>query len=722
MSRRVICAALWGVSGMLCLVQETVKGAVREIVPVREEPIVEPALVLSHPIDKNLPNQVLLVAAENPNDLRIVDRNYITGFSLSMRYLRRWRRDPPATGENSPSARDFYAREDPEALAAARGLGLRNLEEVDLLVASWEGDFTKTNKFLLPQRALGYASLVFALASVPNYVANNLKVTTLEEIAEVLWTFSLFDLDPWISVPLASARSLASQSPTKWLCFKENLRDLILLSQEISTEVARILREVDQMHLREHLGLAAPLQTIPRDKIEWFFLTKEFRSIQWYLYTLLAPKVENLYIYAVFIDEAVKRNSVKLVLTASPVHKPSHLSLVQLVKRGYLPQVTALAVFVDTEVPVSKQVFASILELFPQRKTVTFSSLGNENFVHRNNHLVEVLANSELARVQHGYAPAVTGLVVNYAFALSGKALTYVERSSLKKFGFYGYYPPSYAASLIASAKKHSISLFIDRLLLGESPLARRLRCLVAPDSLFMAEVSAADALPALEAIEVHLRSNEWPHPVQPPTLGRFIARHRQVRALALVEHFPFLEAHAILMLQTFSSLPRLEMLDLSKTGLTLEFFRTRFVSALSAGYRHTLRTLYLPYAERLSRLPEDVNLVLLIIRHFPRLASLRLFFNASTRLARVLPRLMHDISAVLTTNHLSPTELASNLSFRYTQRADYPNSAEYVTSKFDFAKTDPQLAFSSAFTAYEANRSTYPEVLRVLSLSSRII
>ncbi|KAI5189318.1 hypothetical protein NECID01_0513 [Nematocida sp. AWRm77] len=720
MHKRAACFLLLAVPTALCFIETAGKETV--MVTPSERKIT--TISVRQGTDKKFLDQVALVAAEDPNDMRLVSRHLLEGFSFSLKYTKMWRmhaETPDTYPRERPAAGNMYLVENTSSWKGAKSMGLKNLDDFARIVKSWKEDRAATYKLLLPKRAMGYALLVLNMASIPGYVARHISVTTLEEVAEVLWTFSLLNLDEWAGVHPAYSTGPVKPTKTKWECFKENLKDLILTSESTAVEVGRVLRETDQLGVLQAREGFMPLHIIPRDKIEWFFLTKAYSSIQWYLYTVLSAKVSNCAIYARFVEDTEDRHAVSVLFKHQVLESSKHTPLPVFLREHSTRRVRTLSIAIDTDMDLSEKILLAVLDIFPRYKTVVFTSLGNENDVRKNTSLVERVLEKEAARLAHGYAPSLHGLVLNYIFSLTGKALTYIEGMSLKKFGFYRYYPRSYIVRLLSAKKKDTISLFLDRLLTGESPFSKTLKHLVAPDTLFFTNLSVPGALPALQAIEVHVQVENWNRPYTNLSPSEFIMGNANITTLVLVESFPYTEGHTVFVFEKLAALPNIKFLDLSKTSLSLGFFKNRFSTEFAANYKNTLQKLYIPYTDSLSRLPEDTNAILLITQHLPYLKSFRLFFSTESHLSESLPLLLRDINAILTSTPLSSMALSSMLSFRFIKRLHHPGSVECITSRFDMEKIHPSSAYAAAFSRSSSKRLSLPELSRVLSLSSQV-
>jgi len=604
-----------------------------------------------------------------------------------------------------------------------------------------ESDLSTKRMVVLPERALPYSTMVLSMASIPGYAKRAARPTTLDEVAEILWTFSIFRLDPWAPIPPDYEQVIGERSKTKIFCFKENLKDLILTDASVSAEIGSILREVDTLRTPRAPHSARPLRTVSRDTLEWFFSHPLFFSIRWYLYAALSPKVGSVRIYVKFVDTPRKKNALYLLITESEISSAEYTPLHRLLRTPPGPSpIKTLLFAVQEQLSVAPRIFSAILDLFPTKKEVVLLSIGNSQRVETNQDLVEALLQHEQARADRKYAPSITGLVLNYLFSLSDSAMEYLKNASLSKFGFYSYYPISYVPDLLESARRKRAEAFIDQLLLGRLRLSHSLEHLVAPDTLYFSSSALPHSLSLLRSAEVHIHRDDWAlrrvSPVSSFIRPSAKAAVFTVARFSFVEHSPSSPAHTLWIMKSLLSLPGIEYVDVSKTSVTLEDIKTDLVPAIASGSKNTLKQLSLLYrledpsfypahtrgsAEGLASLTRHLyrsDMFSLLFGTFDALQRVRCFFDSFFSASFDLPVLIHDMYLYLRRKHSSPGEISRFLSFRSVSVAKEHGTTHYLVKPFSPSKKEVSSAYPLSFLPEDQDRMSLSEVLLLIKYS----
>ncbi|OAG29550.1 hypothetical protein NEDG_00683 [Nematocida displodere] len=616
-------------------------------------------------------DEVFLVSLGNSSERKPVERSMLLGFTIGPKYQRQ--RQGRYTIDHDPDLPRVHPEERKTFLTDSsfqkRIVSFFGTDSnYETLVRAWGSDKKTRETYPLPAQAVAHASLMFYMASVPGYIREYVKRTTLEDVAGVLWTFSLFDLDEFERAPgkyVSKGRGVVS----KWHCFKENLKDLVFLHAEIAMEVTRVLRALDVQKNTMRSDMPAPLGIIAHDRIGWFFEMHPYQSIRWYLHTALCSYIEGMYIYTMYIDAPKRKNSVSIMFFKDKP-KTGH-SLSKMVRTQDTTAVREVSIAVDDGLGVDERVFNAVLDLFPNTEYINFTALGNRADLATNQSLIDLVLYRDEIRQYNGYPSSLSGLLVNYAFALSQSALAYLKNSALRKFGFLEYHPDPHLVKMLRRTDRDAVTPFLDTLIRGEMGFAAHINHLVAPDTFFFGDTSFYNALPNLEVIEVYLHTKEWKR-LRVKRLSSFVHENLSIKRLVLVDTLPNQASHALTVLKYFSTLRQLASLNLTRTMLTVHHLAKALVSEPTT-YTSSLSRLSFVYSSKdtprkVATAPNET--LSRLLSRYPKLKKLKIFlFGGSKSLS--LHSLLTSLHLLLRTETAPIPKLASMF---LIQRLDVQN------------------------------------------------
>lgn len=641
--------------------------------------------------DAYVPDSLYLVDSETGNVRIELPRRLLQGFSMNhicngndeMEYPR------PDTPPDS-------VMEEPDHCTELRR---RFGNSLDKSLAAWNKEAREPDsvRFLpLPRKIIRQADLVFLMASVPRYVKDNGISSSLDGVADILSSFGNFVLDTSVSVsdPGRNGRRIS-----KWLCFKENLRDLIYGSSGVAHELGIVLRRLAEKEARMHTS-GFPTQLHPRstdEKIEKLLAAQEFAPIRWYLHVSLASLFPGFSAHASYVDSLDRKNSVKVAFLEPRGEKGAKDLLWEFVSRQSLLRVESLSIEIEEGVSVETSVFDAVLEIFPEVYDVIFVSLGDQSELQRNSALVEhVLARS---RIQSGlgYGTPLLGLVMGHVFALSPGSLSELQDASLARFGFLSYYPESYFLDSAFTEREARIGQFLDALLLGRMPLATSIRHIVAPDTFFFTDISSVRSLPFLETLEVYIRQKDWTRRKIRADLSLFVKYSTGIRALILVDPGYRDEVHAVHMLGHFVSLGSLERIDVSRSRISASHLSDALLRDAGPRKKEKMKALAFTYyaAEMVRGSAEQETSQILsgVLREYTQIKRINVYFDGSS-LQKVLPYFVHDVQHFLTYKEIQVSEVSRIIRLGNLKRTYVFTRPSFITRHIQLPRSLVRQAF----------------------------
>ncbi|KAI5187600.1 hypothetical protein NEHOM01_2302 [Nematocida homosporus] len=556
-------------------------------------------------------------------------------------------------------------------------------------------NLSELRKVVVSDWMLEYLELVFKLASIPGYRPR----LDLNEVADVLWVYSLFSLKEDVNV--LDVYQSGQMDMRKVTCFQNNLLDAIGADESVAREVYHILRYVNNRLEAHRERPAGPRRgTVAVSRLEALFGSWKLDEMRWFLLVGLAWAEKDLMIQRKFVGEKELASTLRLTFTQAKargirreglqwVNQNRSLDLVsgqghlQLMKRSLRNRVRILKVFVAHGVVVKKEVWLAVLDLLPGVWQVFFAALGGPG-LHQNAQMVELVLQREDWRKKHSLSPAITGLVVDYAFGLTSKALKYLESARLTRFGFTAYYPRDFKLERIHWVKDHPVTAFLEDLNKGAFKLSQSLTALVGPVKLFGTGPIRQSAWPRLRILEVHLEPlGQWTSQEEANIL-KLTQNMPRISRLSLVQsRNSTLSVSAVLSL--FKFLPAVSTLDLYRTNIPIDLAKQHLLDP-AVLFTRQLRTILLPYRPTQAAPSRFTGIINQLVTHLPQLKRLLIFFPYELSNIFLFQTLVQDIYRTLALNTNDTTTLTQLLQLYFIQTdLQHPPIIEYQVHPFRF-------------------------------------
>ncbi|KAI5172729.1 hypothetical protein NEFER03_1761 [Nematocida sp. LUAm3] len=571
-------------------------------------------------------------------------------------------------------------------------------EPEHMFSSTWESshitsaiDITSKKEIDFSDPFISHIDTIIHMLNIPKYFGH-LKYSSLEDISNLLWTYSLLVISPRALVPEKyQKRSKIHRAITKRECFKENLLSLLLQDKGVSEQIYSIIRYLDKNSSYEKNLYNAPTEQLSaHSRIEWIFSLKELNNLRWFLYCSLSTGIRDIKIQGTATGNT-NQKSIMYLSFFSPSNKCTNcLYVPELFLEQKYPE--KLKITIENHLSIPEEAIISLLDVFPSVQMVIFLSLGNEDKIENNEHLLSAILKKDQVRRKFNLPQSITGIQINYLFALSHSSIAMLMNTDLVFFGFSSFYQ-RYAKKEMTEwhVNEHAV-LFLKDLLKGRFSLSESLRILSCPVDAFSLSSLEYPILPRLDTLELQIHSTSQLKGNIEKKMDSFSQAFSSLRKLHIVEIEPLSSSSlSIYAFALFKSLSSIDTLDLSRTTIPLDFLHT-YLKERYISYSSSLSHILLPYI-----VPQNASSQKLISemhRRFPALSQLIIVLPEEKTYA-FLPSLIHDVALTLSTLHIDPQRFSSIVSVYAMKRLSFSVTNDYIISPLSipFSQIKPMYA-----------------------------
>ncbi|KAI5127493.1 hypothetical protein NEPAR04_2072 [Nematocida parisii] len=448
-------------------------------------------------------------------------------------------------------------------------------------------DLSTVGSLPIPKEYFKGLEEFFSMTGIIRYSEN--RKMDFSEFVDVIWGWTHFHLDPnevLIDIP-ESARPF-----TKVECFKENLLLLLRANPRIRNTLQSVINEINRINLPN-----SPLpayKMVPRDKIQWFLNAKQHNWIKRFLELCLCRRIGNISLHAKVTENIHERSTVQL--TVRPYTKRTARQSTELFSTFIMNNSTYtfsnMNIQIEENTIISASIMNDLFVIFGRTDTLILDHPGGVSHIKEYSALLTSILRDEVIRKQNHSISLLKGLILSHTLFITEKALEYLEKTDITKFGFKKYYPPSYRAEKAYHTIQNMINNFISRLLTGQSPISSSLEYLLGPDRLFFSKHVKYDNLPKLDTIEIHVSNT-----VKSVNRSTFtIPSTSTVKTVVLVEDVTASARDTYNVLYGISSLRHLTTLDVKRTTVN-PMKVIPILLDINTKYKTTIRAIEFPYA-----------------------------------------------------------------------------------------------------------------------------